>query len=142
MDCSLYRSTNLRRAVLRLAAAPAVCLRVNQLAWVHRIDHRVVKHCFDSMRKIANRLGTIALVLSCIGLLLVCEVIRPFRNLSIDGPLALISWGVGAMLGFVCLFLRGRSLILSVITLLLNLIPLLCLVGVLWLLGHSNLAWH
>ncbi len=91
---------------------------------------------------IANILGMIALGLSAAGGLLVCEVIRPFHDFSIDGPIALSFWGIGATLGFVCFFLKARSLILSIIALVVNVVPLLGALVVWWLLSQSNFAWH
>jgi hypothetical protein len=62
--------------------------------------------------------------------------------MSIDGPLALALWGVGAALGVVSLCLKGRSLTLGVISLVVNLMLLLAAL-VLWcMLAHSNFAWH
>ena len=45
--------------------------------------------------KLANWLAMAALALAVLGILLFVEVIRPFHDLSIDGPLALLSWGAG-----------------------------------------------
>ena len=72
--------------------------------------------------KLANWLAMAALALAVLGILLFVEVIRPFRDLSIDGPLALFSWGSGAGLALVTLWLRGRSVILSAVSLSLNLV--------------------
>ena len=44
---------------------------------------------------LANWLAMAAVALALLGVLLFLEVIRPFHNLSIDGPLALLSWGIG-----------------------------------------------
>ncbi len=76
------------------------------------------------------------------GLLLVLEVVRPFRDLSVDGPLALIAWGLGAAIALASLFLRGRSRVFGIFGVAVNLIPLIIMLAVLWLLGHSSLAWH
>lgn len=92
--------------------------------------------------RIANILGTLALGLSVTGGLLFWEVIRPFHDFSIDGPIALSCWGIGAMLGFVCLFLKARSLVFSIIGLAANVVPLLGALVLWWLLSHSNFAWH
>jgi len=83
-----------------------------------------------------------ALLLSAAGLLLVFEVIRPFRDLSVDGPLALVAWGIGMTLGVTCLFLKARSIALGVIVILANAIPLLAAGSVWWLMRGSNFAWH
>lgn len=92
--------------------------------------------------KITNIFGTVALGLSVAGGLLVCEVIRPFHDLSIDGPIALSFWGMGAASGLVCLFLKGRSLALSIISLVANVLPLLGALVVWWLISQSNFAWR
>jgi hypothetical protein len=60
----------------------------------------------------------------------------------IDGPLALLSWGSGAGLALVTLWLRGRSVILSAVSLSLNLVLLVAALVILWLVSHSNFAWH
>jgi hypothetical protein len=49
-----------------------------------------------------------------LGVLLFFEIIPPFHDMSIDGPLALALWGVGAALGVVSLSLKGRSLTLGI----------------------------
>lgn len=94
------------------------------------------------MSKLPNGLGISAFFLSALGVLLFFEVIRPFRDMSIDGPLALTSWGIGAVVGLGCFFLKGRSIALTVISILANVIPLLASLALLWALSHSNFAWH
>jgi hypothetical protein len=76
------------------------------------------------------------------GLLLIFEVIQPFHYISKDGPLAMILWGVGAMVAIVGFFVPPRAIILGVVVLLANLIPLRGVAAVLVLLGHSTLIWH
>lgn len=46
----------------------------------------------------------LALVLLTLGVLLVVEVIRPFRDLAIDGPIALGCWGTGLVLGAIAVW--------------------------------------
>src|SRR5213076_2889696 len=87
--------------------------------------------------KLANWLAMAALALAVLGILLFVEVIRPFHDLSIDGPLALLSWGSGAGLALVTLWLRGRSVILSAVSLSLNLV---LLVAALVICGWSAIA--
>lgn len=48
----------------------------------------------------------LALVLFALGVLLVVEVIRPFRDLAIDGPIALGCWGAGLALGAIAVWRR------------------------------------
>ncbi len=62
--------------------------------------------------------------------------------MSIDGPIALDSWGLGAAFGTVCFFLKGRSVTLSVISVVANILPLLAALALLWVLSRSNFAWH
>jgi len=91
---------------------------------------------------LANWLAMAAVALALLGVLLFFEVIRPFHNLSIDGPLALFCWGIGAALSLATLWLSGRSFILSAASLSVNVMLLLAALLVLWLIGHSNFAWH
>jgi hypothetical protein len=97
---------------------------------------------YNPTMKLANWLALAALALAVLGILLFVEVIRPFHNLSIDGPLALLSWGSGAGLALVTLWLRGRSVIFSAVSLSLNLVLLVTALVILWLVSHSNFAWH
>jgi hypothetical protein len=92
--------------------------------------------------RIANILGVMSLALSVAGGLLACEVIRPFHDFSIDGPIALTFWGIGATLGFVCLFMKARSLVFSILGLVANLVPLLGALVVWWLMSQSDFAWR
>ena len=94
------------------------------------------------IKAIPNLLGIVALLLCGLGALIFFEVIRPFRDMSIDGPIALSVWGVGAALGVSCFFLKGRSLTLSVISVVANILPLLAALALLWVMSHSNFAWH
>ena len=71
-----------------------------------------------------KRLTIVSFVCSMLGLLLISEVIRPFRDMAKDGPLAMILWGVGATVAIIVFFVRPRSIALSVAALLANLIPL------------------
>jgi hypothetical protein len=77
-----------------------------------------------------------------LGLLLIFEVIRPFHDMSKDGPLAMILWGVGATVAIIGFFVRPRTITLGLAALLANLIPLGGVAAVLVLLGHSTLIWH
>jgi len=86
-------------------------------------------------------LTIISFVCAAMGLLLIFEV-RPFRDMSKDGPLAMISWGIGATVAIIGFFVRPRAIALSVAALLANLIPLCGVGAVLALLGHSTLIWH
>ncbi|MFL6584446.1 MAG: hypothetical protein ACJ8KU_08000 [Chthoniobacterales bacterium] len=92
--------------------------------------------------KLPNQLSVLALFFCALGVLIFVEVIRPFRDLSVDGPIALISWGIGAALGIGCLFLKGRSITLSVITVAANLLPLAGALLLLWGMSHTNFTWH
>jgi hypothetical protein len=94
------------------------------------------------VRNLPNLLGAVALLLCAVGVLIFVEVIRPFRDMAIDGPIALSLWGIGAALAVSCLFLKGRSITLSIISLLANVVLLLAALALIWALSHSNFAWH
>ncbi len=94
------------------------------------------------MKTTPHLLGTIALLLGGFGVLIFMEVIRPFRDMSIDGPIALGSWGTGLALGITCFFLKGRSLTLTIISVAANLLLLLAALALLWAISNSNFAWH
>ena len=87
-------------------------------------------------------LTIVSFVCAILGLLLIFEVIRPFCDMSKDGPLAMILWGVGATVAIVGFFVRPRAITLGLAALLANLIPLCGVAVVLVLLGHSTLIWH
>jgi hypothetical protein len=87
-------------------------------------------------------LGLVSHTCAAGGLLLIFEVIRPFRDMAKDGPLAMICWSVGAIVAVSCFFGRQRSIAVVIIGLLVNLVPILVLSAVLFLLSHSKLAWH
>ena len=90
----------------------------------------------------SKRLTIISFVCAMLGLLLIFEVIRPFRDMSKDGPLAIILWGVGAIVAIIGFFVRSRAIALGIAALLANLIPLCGVAVVLVFLGHSTLIWH
>lgn len=90
----------------------------------------------------SKRLTIVSFVCALLGLLLIFEVIRPFHDMSKDGPLAMILWGVGATVAIIGFFVRPRAIALGVAALLANLIPLSGVAAVLVLLGHSTLIWH
>ncbi|MEO7723280.1 MAG: hypothetical protein ABIU29_01105 [Chthoniobacterales bacterium] len=94
------------------------------------------------IKTIPNLLGIAALLRCALGALIFFEVLRPLRDLSIDGPIALGSWGVGAALGISSFFLKGRSLALSFTSAAANILPLIAAFVLLWVLSHSNFAWH
>jgi len=87
-------------------------------------------------------LTIVSFVCATFGLLLIFEVIRPFHDMSRDGPLAMILWGVGATVAIIAFLVRPRAITLGVAALLANLIPLCGVAAVLVLLGHSTLIWH
>ncbi len=84
-------------------------------------------------------LAIISFVCAAIGLLLIFEVVRPFRDMSKDGPLAIILWGNGATVAIISFFVPPRAITPAVAALLVNLIPLCGVGAVLVLLGHSTL---
>lgn len=90
----------------------------------------------------SKRLTIVSFVCALLGVLLIFEVIRPFHDMSKDGPLAMILWGVGATVAIIGFFVRPRAIALGVAALLANLIPLSGVAAVLVLLGPSTLIWH
>jgi hypothetical protein len=84
-------------------------------------------------------LASIALVLLVCGLLLLFEVVRPFRDLAIDGPIAIGAWSTGFLLAVVSVWLRRGSRVLGIIALVLNLLALVCVSAVLYLLSGMKL---
>ena len=90
----------------------------------------------------SKRLAIVSFVCSMMGLLLIFEIIRPFHDMSKDGPLAMIVWGGGATVAIIGFFVQPRSIALGVVALLANLIPLCGVAAMLVLLGHSTLIWH
>jgi hypothetical protein len=94
------------------------------------------------MRRTPNVLGIVALVLCALGVLIFFEVVRPFRDNAIDGPIAFSSWAVGAALGISCFFLKGRSMALNIISVAANIIPLVAGWLLLRAIAHSTFIWH
>ena len=99
-------------------------------------------HTRWNMNNRATSMRLVAFALSATGLLLVFEVIRPFRDLSADGPLALVSWGVGATLAASCFFRKRPAIAVGVLALLANVIPLLGALALWWVMKDSNFMWH
>lgn len=83
-----------------------------------------------------------ALALTAFGVLLFLEVIRPFRDMNRDGPLAMICWGIGFLVSLVALYKGSRFRVLSWVGLVLNAMALIAVSVLLLLLRHSNFAWH
>lgn len=76
-------------------------------------------------------------LLLALGALLAFEVIRPFRDLAIDGPIAMACWGLGVVLPALALWLRQGSFALNVTALVLNVLALLAM-GALLLLAKPT----
>ncbi len=94
------------------------------------------------MRIIPNLLGAVVLLLAAFFVLICFEVIRPFRDLAVDGPIALALWGTSAAFAISCFFLKGRSLTLTAISLAANVLLLLATLALLAVMSHSNFGWH
>jgi len=90
----------------------------------------------------SKRLTIVSFACAMLGLLLIFEVIRPFHDMSKDGPLAMLLWGVGVTGAIIAFFMRPRAVALGLAALLANLIPLCAVAAVLVLLGRSTLIWH
>jgi hypothetical protein len=84
----------------------------------------------------------VALLCSGVGLFLIFEVVRPFRDLNVDGPLALAAWGVGTVCAAAGFFLRERSIALSAVALVANVLPLAGTLALLWMLSRSSFGWR
>ena len=89
-----------------------------------------------------KRLAIVSFACAAMGLLLIFEVVRPFRDIAKDGPLAMILWGIGTIAGIAGFFLRPRAIALSIAALMANLIPMCGIAALLLLLGRSTLIWH
>lgn len=72
-------------------------------------------------------------LLLALGALLAFEAIRPFRDLAIDGPIAMACWGLGVALPAIALWLRQGSVALNVTALVLNVLALLAMSALLLL---------
>jgi hypothetical protein len=92
--------------------------------------------------RIVKIIAALAFASSAIGILLVCEVIRPFHDLTVDGPLAVILWVAGTALGGYGLFMARRSRALIAVGLMANVVPLLAALVLWWVLSRTNFAWH
>ena len=91
---------------------------------------------------LSTQLAVAAVLLSFVGLLVFFQIIRPFRNPSVDGPLSLAAWGIGTVLAMIALVLPQKSRALCAVGILFNVLPLFCALALLWYLSHSNFAWH
>ncbi|MGZ5538364.1 MAG: hypothetical protein ACXWG0_07540 [Chthoniobacterales bacterium] len=94
------------------------------------------------MKRSTCYFGPIAFLLAGVGLLLFFEIIRPFRDMSIDGPLALAAWGLGVTLSIVALIARARWVVVNVAGLVVNALLLLGAAALLWAISRSNFLWH
>jgi hypothetical protein len=87
----------------------------------------------------SNLLSVISLLLLAIALLLVFEVVRPFRNLAIDGPVAVGCMSAGLLLAVAAIWLRRGIRAIAVIALALNAIALVGVCAVIYSLSHMRL---
>jgi hypothetical protein len=76
-------------------------------------------------------------LLLALGALLAFEVIRPFRDLASDGPIAIGCWGLGVLLAAAGLWFRQGVFALNVAALVLNVLALLAM-GALLLLAKPR----
>lgn len=84
-------------------------------------------------------IGLAALLLATFGLLLVCEVVRPFHDPDKDMPLALFSWGTGTLVSVIGLFRAGGVRALLWLSLSANLAGLLFMAGIFLILRSGKL---
>jgi hypothetical protein len=87
-------------------------------------------------------LTIVSFVCAILGCFSFLKLFGLFRDMSKDGPLAMILWSVGATVAIIGFFVRPRAITLGVAALLANLIPVCGVAAVLVLLGHSALIWH
>jgi hypothetical protein len=73
-----------------------------------------------------------------LGALLVTEVIRPFRDLSIDGPIAMTLWGVGMGVAAIALWCRWGVPWLNWLMFGINGLTLLGVTALLLVIGGNN----
>ena len=92
--------------------------------------------------KAAKYFGLVGLVLAGLGLLVFFEYIRPFRDRSIDGPLALSAWGIGVILPIIALGVRARWFVINIIALVVNALLLIGAIALLHAISRSNFLWH
>jgi hypothetical protein len=83
------------------------------------------------MKYFSNQLAIAAVLLSCVGLLVFFQIIRPFRNPSVDGPLSLAASGIGTVLTIISLFLPQKLRALCAVGILFNVLPLFCALALL-----------
>jgi hypothetical protein len=81
------------------------------------------------VRIIPNLLGAVVLLFATFFVLICFEVIGPFPDPAVDGPIALALWGIGAAFAISYFFMKGRSLTLTVSSLAANVLLLLAAFG-------------
>jgi hypothetical protein len=89
--------------------------------------------------KLCNTLSLLSLLLLVFAILLLFEVLRPFHDLEIDGPIALWSIIGGVVLALVAVWLRRGSRLLHVTALVLNAVALAALLVVIYGLSHMKM---
>lgn len=77
-------------------------------------------------------------ILFIVGALLVAEVIRPFRDLSIDGPIAMVAWGVGLGIAAIAVWCRWGMPWLNWLMCGVNGLALLAVTAMLVMIGSSD----
>ena len=87
----------------------------------------------------SDKLSFVSLGLFAAGLLLLFEVVRPFRDLSIDGPIAMAAWSFGFLLAVVAVWWRRGSRTLGIVALLLNLLAIVIVSAMLFSLTRMKL---
>jgi hypothetical protein len=79
----------------------------------------------------------LSLALLVCGGLLFFEVIRPFRDLELDGPIALACWALGIALPATALWLRHPLFGVNVAALVLNAVSLAGIAGLLYIISTT-----
>jgi hypothetical protein len=114
----------------------------NYIVHAKSMPHARLRVAGGIMKYLSNQLAVAALLLSCLGILMFFEFIRPFRDPTVDVPLSLATWSIGAVFAIIAFLLPGRLRALYAVGILFKVLPLLCALALLWLLSYSNLAWH
>jgi hypothetical protein len=73
-----------------------------------------------------------------LGALLILEVLRPFRDLKIDGPIALLFWIIGIVCAALSLWLKKDHVVLHWTLILLNGSAVILTLLALFLIGSSK----
>lgn len=83
-------------------------------------------------------LSILSLALFTLGVLLFFEVVRPFRDLDLDMPIAIGSWSAGIVLAGIALWFRLGHPVINWAALTLNVLALAVLLALVMILKRSG----